>query len=1236
MRQPSDSAVRDAAIDPRRSFLIQAPAGSGKTELLTDRILALLATVNRPEEIVAITFTRKAASEMHKRVLDKLRDGREDNPPKEPHKQRGWELARQALARDKLLGWNLLDYPARLGIRTIDSFCAYLVRAMPWMSGLGGMPAMTDSPAEHYEAAAQATLAMADENEAVAELIAHLDVDVKVARDLLAGMLASRDQWLPLLGRGADNEQLLESLARAVEDDLRRLGSAMPVGWASALAPCLSKAAETLAANGEEASPLLDWDGQPFDTDMDCLPQWQAFAQAMLTAKGTLRRTVTKKQGFEAGTPHKKEFLAWLSAVPDNEAWIGILNDIRSAPCGGYTEEQQHVLAVLLEVLWLAAAQLKLRFAEAAEVDFTEISQRAIEALGRVDDPSDLLLSLDGAIRHILVDEFQDTSQTQIRLLELLTAGWMEGDGHTLFLVGDPMQSIYRFRKADVGGFLNVRDHGLGEVSLTALELKENFRSQGNLVEWVNTTCQPIFPRENHPGLGAITFTRSVAFNDPVQGVSAQFHPVWVRKSKDEDQDNDAFPDGSDGEGIASGVGSVSASSDAQALGEESAEGLAVRLAQEALAMHPESERPVAILVRARGHLEGVVRRLARAGVPCRAVELVTLQSRQLVIDLAQLARALSHPADRLAWLSVLRSPLCGLKLSSLHALCGADLLTPVPRLLAGWLRKDGKDVVGGGVNADADVDARRAWAERDTGAETDQINHKCDMQACLPPDEARRLRLAAAVLLDDSNAAGTVPFAAWLERCWQRLGGPEVYYRSASDAADAERLFRLIEDIAPYGQLDPVDLEQRLEKLFAAPESGERAVEVMTLHKSKGLEFETVIMTGLHRRPRTDTAPLMYFEPHGDELLLGPIKHRVTAEADPVTVYLAEREKKRAAYETDRLLYVGLTRAKHQLHLIGEVVLDEGMKPKKPAGSSLLGRLWDQLIVPEGPELGAGSNTPDSDVDAAIQAATQDLNVPQSVSSGRPAGRFLVRRRLEALPPEPVFGAQDSAALRQDAPPGLKGPGAPDIQGKAPGDSARSAAGGIRSAAPRPARAAVWQWREASGDEAVIGTVAHAWLERIGKEGADAWPAARIDECLPVFHRQLARAGLPDASLDGAAEALRDTLASTLASERGQWLLRVAQAHREWTLLDISGRVSVIDLAISQENDWLVVDYKTGKPHPGESADVYAARMRERYREQIERYCAHVTALDGRPARGALYFPRADIWVDYPVQGAG
>lgn len=1108
IKQPSDRAVRDAAIDPTQSFLVQAPAGSGKTELLTDRILALLAAVNRPEEIVAITFTRKAASEMHARVLAKLRAGMQA-APEEEYRRRSWELARRAMKRDEELGWNLLQYPARLSIRTIDSFCTYLVRAMPWLSALGGLPAIADDARGHYEAAARATLDMADEHSSVAALIAHLDVDLRAAQGLLADMLASRDQWLPLLGPGGNVDRLLHSLDRAIQADLARVDRAMPPGWASALAPSVSRAANVLAGSGEsmDISALAHWSGQPFGTEVSSLPQWQALADILLTAKNTLRRTVTIKQGFQAKADYKDEFLAWIKAMPETDEWISALADIRCAPGNGYSAEQLETLNLLIEVLWLAAAQLNLRFTEAGEVDFTEISRRAVQALGQVDDPSDLLLSLDAAIRHILVDEFQDTSQSQIELLERLTSGWMQGDGRTLFLVGDPMQSIYRFRKADVGCFLKVKEGGLGDISLTALELKDNFRSQARLVEWVNATCGPVFPKENHPGLGAIQYTPSVAFQDGVDGLGVEFHPVWSRAARD----------GGDEDAV-----------DTAAV----AESIAIQLARDALDKYAGSEKPVAILVRARTHLDSIVHRLAQENIPCRAVELVSLKSRQVVVDLVQLARALSHPADRLAWLSVLRAPFCGLRLDSLHALFGVDLNAAIPAALSDWL------------------------------AQGDSI---------LDEDEAGRLRHAAAVLLDTANASGSIPFASWLEDCWRRLGGFEVY-GGASDVADAERLFRLIEELAPYGGLDPEALEGRLEKLYAAPNSSGRAVEVMTIHKSKGLEFETVILAGLHRRPKGDTPPLMRFEYSEGELLLGPIRHRAAEESEPVSVYLAEREKKRAAYETDRLLYVALTRARRQLHLIGEVGLDGGMQIKKPAGASLLGRLWDYMETPQPPEA--------SELDGG--------GMPQAASGEQ---RFLLRLPSAAMPAAPSGGA-------------AAGPGTP------------------------------WQWRSESGDESIIGTVAHAWLEHIGKEGADAWSAQRVDACLPVFRRQLSRAGMAVAGLDGAAQTLRETLAATLDSARGQWLLRVAQAHREWSLLDVSGRVSVIDLAISQERDWLVVDYKTGVPRPGEAIDVFTARMRERYQEQIVRYCAHVSALDGRPARGALYFPRVDAWVEFAPGG--
>ncbi|HUH88075.1 MAG TPA: UvrD-helicase domain-containing protein, partial [Pusillimonas sp.] len=769
----------------------------------------------------------------------------------------------------------------------------------------------------------------------------------------------------------------------------------------------------------------------------------------------------------------------------------------RSAPVGGYQPEQLAVLNDLIQVLWLATAQLKVRFAQQKEVDFVEISQSALHALGHADHPSELLLKLDASIRHLLVDEFQDTSQSQIRLLTSLTAGWEPDDGRTVFLVGDPMQSVYRFRKAEVGLFLSVRDHGLGQIPLNSLQLTDNFRSQANIVNWVNSMFGPLFPKVADPGMGAIPYTASEPYHAAVPEVGVELHPVWVHASLDS------------GSAV------------------RTAEAIAVSLARDALSRHAESDHPVAILVRARGHLEGVVRRLSSQGIPCRAVELSPLKSRPAVNDAVQLARALSHPADRLAWLSVLRSPLCGLTLNSLHELFGADHYAGPRDILKNWLREP---------------------------------------DAALSHDEAIRLRHACAVLLDESNASGVVPFAAWLQQCWERLGGPAVYF-AASDRTDVESLFRLVEKLAPYGGLDPADLEARLDQLYAAPEGAGRAVEVMTIHKSKGLQFESVILMGMHRRPRADTQPLLRLEHSEERLLLGPIKHRSSDTADPVSVYLAEREKERAAYEADRLLYVAVTRACQELHLVGEVALDDDGAVKAPNGSSLLGRLWPHLKHPEPPPL-------------------DELLAGEPALEGRHAVPPLWRMQVQSLP--------DHGSDPQPSVP-----------------------------------ASPWQWAPDTTHEAAVGTVAHAWLERLGRDGITSWTVERLRQSTPILRKQLGRAGLPAASLDDAAAVVCDTLCATISSRRGQWLLGAARAYREWSLIDATGRVSVIDLAISDEEGWLVVDYKTGTPWQDESQEAFAARMRQRHGAQLQRYCDQVRALDGRPARAALYFPRADIWLE-------
>ena len=132
------SEVRQQAISPNQSFLVQAPAGSGKTELLSQRILALLAIAQEPEEVMALTFTRKAAAEMRTRVLESLRMPK---PADENSNYMGtWRLAEQVLQRSDALAWKLIENPNRLRIMTLDSLTYMLARQLPLLSGLGDMP----------------------------------------------------------------------------------------------------------------------------------------------------------------------------------------------------------------------------------------------------------------------------------------------------------------------------------------------------------------------------------------------------------------------------------------------------------------------------------------------------------------------------------------------------------------------------------------------------------------------------------------------------------------------------------------------------------------------------------------------------------------------------------------------------------------------------------------------------------------------------------------------------------------------------------------------------------------------------------------------------------------------------------------------------------------------------------------------------------------------------------------
>jgi ATP-dependent exoDNAse (exonuclease V) beta subunit len=318
--------------------------------------------------------------------------------------------------------------------------------------------------------------------------------------------------------------------------------------------------------------------------------------------------------------------LRTLAAVPGLAA---ALHGVRQLPPPRYDETAWGFIEALLEVLPRAAARLQLVFAEAHVIDFIEASQIALRALGEPDAPSDLLLRLDMRIEHLLVDEFQDTSLSQYELIERLVAGWTPGDGRSLFVVGDPMQSIYGFREAEVALYLDAqRQRRLGEVALEPLVLRCNFRAQCDLVGWVNR----VFARALDAS--PLATEVAVAFGAATPVLPGEPPPAVTVEGCISDVDEAAR---------------------------------VVTHVRAALA----NRAGVAVLVRKRGDLAEILPALREAGIPFTAVDLDRMVDRQTILDLSSLTHALIQPDDRLAWLALLRAPWCGLTLPDVFALDG-------------------------------------------------------------------------------------------------------------------------------------------------------------------------------------------------------------------------------------------------------------------------------------------------------------------------------------------------------------------------------------------------------------------------------------------------------------------------------------------------------------------------------------------------------------------------------------
>lgn len=883
-----DKQQRQLALDASKSFIVQAPAGSGKTELLIQRFLTLLKIVNTPEEILAITFTKKAANEMRSRVIKALKQGNEAEPTS-AHAKQTWLLARDVLKRDAQFNWHLIDNPNQLRIQTIDSLCSYLTKQLPLLSHFGSQPDIAENPMVLYRSAVHDVLLHVEEDldwsEAISQLLLHLDNDFNKVHELLVNLLAKRDQWLPYLKLGENTAEIkrqLEShLANVIQDNLQRLVDLFPKELAPELASILRYAADNLAITKPDAPILVCRNLTTIPTaNAEDKSLWQAIAHFLQTDKGEWRKSFTVANGIPAPSSfknaqeksnaafHKERALALIARLYDHEDFRVALSELDYLPNPYYQPEQWKILQSLLYVLKVVAAQLRVTFQLYGQIDFIENAQAALEALGRDDTPTDLALALDYNIKHILVDEFQDTALTQYQLLEKLITGWDDLDGRTLFVVGDPMQSIYRFREAEVGLFIRMRSQGIGNIKLIPLTLSVNFRSAEKIVEWNNAHFQHIFPPFNDMATGAVTYSPSVThssqINDPHAVVSVQ-----------------GF------------------------LESESAQpNKIVELILQTQREYPHEK--IAILVRSRPHLKDIIPALKKAQISYRAVDIDPLASRQTIHDLLSLTCALLHPADRISWLAILRAPWCGLTLADLLVIAGEN---PYATIWEQLIRDD--------------------------------INAK------LSSDGLIRVHRFMQIMKDKVAVRERYDLRSWVESTWMLLGGPACL-QDYSEMDDVNAYLKLLDN---FGKNDPAlnldKLKEKINELYAAAHQHEASVQIMTVHSAKGLEFDTVILPHLENKPANDSHSLLLWmeQPLANKniaLLLAPI-HATGDEKDGIYEYVTHQQRIKSNYEIDRLLYVATTRAKKRLHLFFNADANESNEIRVESGS-FLKKLWPLL----------------------------------------------------------------------------------------------------------------------------------------------------------------------------------------------------------------------------------------------------------------------------------------------------
>jgi ATP-dependent helicase/nuclease subunit A len=857
-----DEAARAAAVDPSRNVVLVASAGTGKTRVLVERYVNLLQAGVEPDHILAITFTRKAAAEMRERIIDRLR---------EASRLSQFDLARWRDLKDRL---------GDIAISTIDAFCLSLLREFPLEADIDpGFELADDTEvprliAESLDQALRICRAIASGDDNVALVFAQLG-----ERRLRAGLAALLGRRLvapeALRGYLAVGPQGLTAalLCRQAADRLRGVLRDVPGGTKDWLADGPTGHPQFAMLADDLSRLLLETEGSGFEErdDQAALRSLVDRVRAyFLTQEGRPRGDKFMGTGFNGG--HCVSEVAWKR----HRAGAAAIAPVVAEAVKAFRRDLNVILSRgVWRIFAVALAEYQKTLDARALLDFSGVLERAVKLLKDLDEFSQSRFRIEARFRHVLVDEFQDTSRAQWELVEQLVRSWGEGAGASgdalgpsIFIVGDRKQSIYGFRDADV----TVLDDAAAFITRLRADgnpqraISKSFRAAPEILAFVNDVCQGV---EKAPD-------RRDGFR---YGETDRF-PIDVDRVNDDESAADAEGTAERLRPLGVVVG-ASITESADRVAAEIARLLGRATVRDRFTGVRRTVQPadIAILFRSRDSHRAFEHALEQRGVSTHVYKGLGFFDADEVQDAVALLRYLSDPWSPLRAATLLRSRLVRLSDRAIASLA-ADLAAAV-------------------LSADEPVAASELDAE----------------------DRRVLAHLRQAVPVWLSWVDRVMP-SEILSRVLAETGYPfEMRGSRARQAREnLKKLRAMVRRFQNRGYATLARVADHLEQLAVGDESNaaidaQDAVSLMTVHAAKGLEFPIVFVVSINRGTGNQRAPIRVAADSRGAPSVAIADYQSEADEDG-----SARDRE----ETKRLLYVALTRARDGLYL--SAVLGQGV----------------------------------------------------------------------------------------------------------------------------------------------------------------------------------------------------------------------------------------------------------------------------------------------------------------------